>query len=466
MRRLLVLSVMVVLSACTVGPDYRAPDKQAPPRFVLSDVLSALNDGKEDLAPVDQWWMGFDDALLNQIVTKGLESNLEIAEALGTVRAAEADARAAGAGFRPQAGASAGPSGQDQRPLDDLGDADSSARFDADLDLSITPDLWGQGYRERQAALARLHAARAQLRQITLDISVAIARNYLSLRGNQRQLELLREAVALQEKTLNIVTVRFDAGLAPELDVRRAETSVESLRATIPPLEQDLQSARNRLAVLAGGYPGLYDGVLSAAAPVPAYQSAFPQSLPLAVLDARPDVAEAEENLKEAFARIGIAQAAFYPQLTLRGQIGLGVSIASGGTDLLIGALSGLINQTLTNGGARRAGFDAAKARADAALARYALTLREAIEEVENALSAIKASRARQSALGKAVESSARSFYQAEILYQRGLISFLNVVDAQRSLANAEQSLARERTRYATLIADLFAALGTEVATP
>ncbi len=463
MRMLRASFVVLVLGACTVGPDYEPPEMAAPPAFLLSDVMAALNDGKDDLTPVDQWWQGFNDAMLDQMITTGLEANYDIAEALAFVNAAQAQARAAGADFRPQAGISAGPSGRDERPLDDLGDETSSASFDAGLDFAITPDLWGRGRREREAAISRLNAARARLRQVTLDTSVAIARNYLALRGNQRQLELLRESVALQEKTLKIVNARYQAGLAPELDVRRAETSVESLRASIPPLEQDLRSARNRLAVLAGAYPGLYEQALTPSAPVPDYGRAFPLSVPLDILNARPDVAEAEEILKEAVAGIGITAAAYYPQLTLQGQIGLGVSIASGGTDILIGALSALINQALTNGGERSASFDAAKANADAALARYALTLREAVEEVENALSAIKASRARQVSLGKAVAASARSFYQAEILYQRGLISFLNVVDAQRSLANAEQAMAREQTNYATLIADLFAALGTDV---
>lgn len=462
------VAALFLVSACTAGPDYARPERDAPPHFMLQEVLGALNDDKTAAPLAADWWRGFNDPLLDGLVATALADNLDIAEALGRVAEARADLRAAGADYRPQTGLAGGGDASREHDLTSGDHRDNSASADGFLGLSITPDLWGKGRRDREAALAQLNGTKAALRGVVLDTSVAVAREYLLLRGNQQQLALLRESVELQEKTLTIVQSRYRAGLAPELDVRRAETSVESLRANIPDLEQELRRSRHALAVLAGLYPGGLETNLTKAAPVPSYGRAVPALVPLALLDARPDVAAAEEALKAAIAAIGIAEADYFPELTLSGQIGLGVSAASGmgAMDVLIGAVSAALEQVLTDGGARRARLEGAKARADQALARYELTLRRAVEEVENALSAIKASHDRQGSLGKAEKASARSFYQAEILYRRGLISFLDVVDAQRVLANARQQLAREETTYATRIADLFAALGAEVTRP
>jgi multidrug efflux system outer membrane protein len=184
--------------------------------------------------------------------------------------------------------------------------------------------------------------------------------------------------------------------------------------------------------------------------------------VPLEVLAARPDVRGAEADLRAAVAGIGVAEAELRPALELAGSIEVGASRAAGGptTDLLVAALGALLEQVVADGGARDAAVAAARARAQAALAAYEQTLRDAVLEVEESLAALAASGARQASLEKAVAASARSVHQAEILYQQGLVSFLEVVDAQRVLAGAEQDLARARTRYATELARLFAALG------
>jgi outer membrane protein TolC len=222
-------------------------------------------------------------------------------------------------------------------------------------------------------------------------------------------------------------------------------------------------NSRNRLATLTGRYPGVYEQSLNEEKEIPVYEGRIPAPLPLDVLNARPDVRQAEANLKETIAGIGIAETEYFPSFQLTGQISLGTSDTSGAPsiDVLISSLGFLIDQVITAGGARAADVDIARARADEALADYERTLRSVTEEIETALAAIRASRERQDSLEKAVASSTRSFHQAESLYQLGLISFLDVVDAQRVLANAEQQLAAERTNYATQVAVLFRALGT-----
>jgi multidrug efflux system outer membrane protein len=189
--------------------------------------------------------------------------------------------------------------------------------------------------------------------------------------------------------------------------------------------------------------------------------------LPLEVLNARPDIAQSEADLKAAIAAIGVAEADFYPSFDLAANLTFGRTGVSSmnPTEVLIGSLTAVIEQVITDGGARSANREIAEAEAEEALADYELALRNAIQEVEASLNAIRASAARQDSLSKAVQASQRSFSQAETLYRQGLISFLDVVDAQQDLASDEQSLASERTDYAREIATLFNVLGAEIKT-
>lgn len=455
----------LLLAGCTVGPDYRAPEINAPPQFVSQDVLETLNESKQDQSFAADWWKGFDDPVLDQLVASGLENNYDIAAAMARAREAQARLKLAGAGDNLSAIADLGGDIEERRTLSGDEDATTTQSLFGTLSAVLPLDVFGRTRREVEAARAGLESAQAQLNSVVLSTSSAIAGEYLRLRGNQRQLELLRESVDLQEQTLSIVRSRFKAGLSPELDLQRAITSVENLRADIPPLKESLRNSRDRLAGLTGRFPGAYEDLLSEQKDIPEYRSRIPDLVPLQVLNVRPDVRQAEAQLKQAIAAIGVAEAAYYPAFQLSGQIGISAAGISStpATDVLIASLGALIEQIVTAGGAREANLEIAEAQAQEALADYEQALRIASEEVETSLAAIKASLERQSSLEKAVQSSERSFYQAEGLYQQGLISFLDVVDAQRVLASAEQRLAAERTNYVTEIATLFRALGVKI---
>ena len=460
-RSILTFAAALLLSSCTVGPDYQAPDLNAPSNFVSQDVLSLLNSDRQDAAVKTDWWTGFEDGTLNDLVAAGLEHNFEIAAAVARVKEAQARVGLADAGDALSIDAGADADVSERQELNGDTEQTTTRSMSGSLGFGLPLDIFGQTRRDVEAANAALESENAALKSVVLDVSTDIASEYLTLRGNQRQLELLRESVALQEKTMSIVNSRYKAGLAPELDLRRAETSVENLRASIPPLEEDLKNSRNRLATLTGKFPGEYEQMLSAQKASPVYKSAIPELIPMQVLKMRPDVRQAEADLKEAVANIGVAEADYYPALRLTGNISIGTTIVSSvsPTEVLVATIGGLIDQVLTDGGARAANLDIAKARAEAALATYEQTLRTASEEVERSLAAIESSLKRQTSLEKSVSSSQRSFAQAETLYQQGLISFLDVVDAQRVLASAEQNLASERTNYATQIAILFRVL-------
>ncbi len=179
----------------------------------------------------------------------------------------------------------------------------------------------------------------------------------------------------------------------------------------------------------------------------------------------RPDVHQAEARLKQTVAQIGVAYTEWYPLTRLMQQISIGGSGVSSepAVGILIGSIRGLIEQVVTDGGARQANLGIAKAQAEEALANYRQTLLDAIEEVESTLAALESLQNRQSSLAKEVQASDRSFYQAESLYRQGLTSFLDVVDAQRELAQAQQQLAATNTNYVSQIARLFRVLGTEI---
>lgn len=461
----LFVGAWVLAAGCTVGPDYRAPTIDPPPAFVSQDVLESLNEGKTGDQPPADWWTGFGDPTLDELVEAGLANNQQLAAAAARLEHARARLNAADAEDALRLDADTNPSIQEEKQFEPVEDSTNTRSLGAGLSLLLPLDVFGRNRRQTEAARAAIDSAEEEIRDLVLVVSADIASEYLALRGNQRQLELLRESVALQEKTLSIVRTRFETGLSPELDVRRAETSVQNLLADIPPLERDLRTSRNRLATLSGEFPGLYEERLATTAPTPVYTATIPAATPLDVLRRRPDIRRAEADLRRAVATIGVEEADLYPSFELSGTLRLSSTItgSAAAVDVLVGSLAGAISQAILDGGARRADIDLAQADAREALADYRQALLDAAEQVESVLAGLRSSSLRQQALEKAVSSSQRSFDQAEILYQQGLISFLDVVDAQRELADAEQELASERTNYATRLAALFRALGTPV---
>jgi NodT family efflux transporter outer membrane factor (OMF) lipoprotein len=465
---------ILLLGACASSPVDEVPvrSKPGPEEFVAQNVLQNLGQVNEAGLAGVRWWEGFDDPILSQLIQTSVESNFEIAATVASVREAKALLALTQTGNSLLVELEGQLSGQKtDRGNNTQGAANPVAGGNRNersavvgLEFVLPLDLAGRVDKEVRSAAANLIAAQADLRAQIIATSTDVAQEYLRLRGNQKQLGMLRSSVALQEKTLAIVQARFESGLSPELDVRRAETSVETLRASIAPLEQALRRSMHQLAILAGQFPGAYDTLLTPVGDLPRYGLGIPVRLPLQVLQARPDVQSAQARFAQAAAEVGVAQADFYPSIDLMASIQIGSTALNSNpaTAILIASLSSAINQVVYDGGARNARLDVAKARADLALADYEQILRTVAQDVENTLLAIEASTSRQTALGKAVVSSKRSFEQADALYQLGLVSFLDVVDAQRVYANAEQALAAEQTSYATLIASLFRALGVQ----
>ena len=262
-KNIYVLSLSIVLSACAVGPDYKQPEINPPENFLSQDVLEQLNkDKKEDPLAIN-WWEGFRDKTLNKLVNRGLSdsytlraSRAELNEALAAVRLSQSrDNVQIGSSF----------SAETEAEQENTGSAETNTKNSAlagAVTATLPIDVFGSYQRRIEAAQANLEEIQAAFRGDVLATSAEIASEYLTFRGNQKQLAILNESIRLQEKTLEIVRSRFKSGLSPDLDLQRAIASVENLRADKPPLEEELRNSRNRLSVLVGRYPGGVNALL------------------------------------------------------------------------------------------------------------------------------------------------------------------------------------------------------------
>ncbi|MXP10348.1 efflux transporter outer membrane subunit [Pseudoblastomonas halimionae] len=381
------------------------------------------------------WWQAFSDPVLDELIARGLAANLDIIVARDRLRAAEALLEAERADRLPSVDGAA----EAGVELDD-GGARSTAS--AGLFGSFDPDFSGRLRAEIRAAAARYAEAdylRADQRRL---VAAAIASQYVEYRRTGAQLALLEESTNLQRQTLRIVTLRFEAGLSANLDVRRAAADLAQTQARLGLIEIARGQAENALAVLLGETPGrLVIAPPGGRSTIPDYGQGPPIGGPANLLRRRGDVLAAEARLAAAAARVGIEQADLRPSLVVPGSILIGDGTVGGVFSQFLASLGAALDLPLFDGGRRRAEVDAARAELDASLAEYRQTFLEALGEAENALTAIDAYRQRAEALAEAIEQSETALGQSNALYREGLASLFDVLDAQRQLISSRQSL-------------------------
>lgn len=411
-----------------------------------------------DLPPAeldDDWWKGFEDPALDALIERGLAANLDIAAARERLRAAEALLRAERADRLPQvdAGAEVGR---------EAGEGSDRATASGGLFGSFDPDLSGRLAAEVRAAAAEYAEAdylRADQRRIT---AAAIASQYVEYRRTGAQLVLLEESTGLQEQTLRIVTLRYEAGLAANLDVRRAAADLAQTRARRGLIEIARAEALNALAVLLAEAPG----TLSLAAgdgldAIPRYVRGPDVGVPADLLRRRTDVLAAEARLARAAAEIGIERSDLRPALTIPGSIVIGDGTVGGLFSTFLGTLGAALDLPLFDGGRRRAEVAAAEAELDATYSEYRQTFLLALGEAENALVAIEAYGQRDAALEEAIEESEAAMEQSNALYREGLATLFDVLDAQRQLIASRQSLIDNQAELASASIALQLAVGS-----
>lgn len=456
----------VAVAGCAVGPNYHWPEVSAPTHW--GEPLAGGETNAS--ASLTAWWKIFNDPELDSLIDRAVESNLDVRIAQARVLEARAQAGIASANLWPSADVSSSYAREEtshHQPV--LGSLPIPAGvpfendvYQAGFDASWELDLFGGKRRATEAARAEVEASEYGRRATLMTLLGDVARNYTDVRGYQRRLAIANENIKAQEEALAITRDRFTNGLTSDLDVQQATTLLATTRAEIPTLEGSLQASIHRLGVLLGQQPGALLGEVSKTKPIPSAQPEVPVGLPSELLLRRPDVQRAERQLAAATANIGVATADLFPKFSLTGLAGfesIGASdwFTAGSRFWSIGPT---VQWKIFDAGRIRANIKVQNARQEQALAAYEQTALSAFEDVENALVFYAKEQVRRRSLEDAVASSRNSLALSRKLYANGLTDFLNVLEAERSLYQAQDQLAQsDRTVSANLIA-LYKSLG------
>lgn len=450
MRRISAAALSVfALAGCTLGPNYRPP---APSTLQVPEAWHQPGAGTQS-ADLSRWWEQFGDPLLTRLIGEASASNLDLAVASSRLVQARESLVQARAGLVPTVGAS-GSVGRT------IGDGNDRTSFSVGADAAWEVDLFGRIRRGIEAAGADAEAVYYDREALRVAIAAELATNYIQARLTQERLALARENLAIAEDNLQIARWRVQAGLASSLDSEQARGARASAAAAIPGLEQNFAGATYRIAVLTGRAPGTLTAELGEVKPVPRGPRDVAAGIPADTLRQRPDIRSAERSLAAATARIGVAEAQLYPGLRLSGSIGTSAFSLGGLFNAITGSILAGIDQTLFDGGRLRSQFRSQQAATEGALATYRQSVLTSLEDVENALAALNAARARQVQFAVALDAANNSAILARIQYRSGLTSFDQLLDVEGRLVSARDGLASSRADEALALVQLYRALG------
>jgi len=481
MRKAATLLLWLGVGACATAPAYRPPAVQVPPAFRETTRDSASSAGVPRVgaaaappagpAPAaagfeaDGFWQGLGDTTLSRLVSQALRANLDLQAAEARVRGARA-ARAgatldlvptvtfAGSYTRQRLSAATFPIGVGAFPDQDIWDGG----FDASWEL----DLFGRVRRNVQAQGAFLAAAREDLRDVQVSLSAEVARAYFDLRGAEEQLAVARDNAENQRRTLEVTRERLDAGRGTAFDTERAQAQLSLTLASIPTLVGRVEAAKYQIGVLVGRPPEAVAEELVPAGTLPELPPSVTVARPDSLIRRRPDVAAAERLAAAQHALVGSAKADYLPRVTVGAGAGFTAttfdSLGEHGTFRY--AVGPVISWPLLNLGRVKAQVDVARAREAEAQAQYAQVTLRALQEVETSLVRYRTTRERVGAIHDAASASARAADLARLRFTEGVADFLQVLDAERTLLDAQNQLSQARTDAATAYAALYKALG------
>ncbi len=456
--RLCEVLAVVAVAGCTVGPNY------VPPEDSLSATWhSELGDGLT-AEPIDpnalaSWWTKLGDPQLTNLIERAVAGNLDLATARSRIRESRARRSVARGALFPafNASGSATSSRTDTNTGPDTTNDVYSASFDAGWEL----DVFGGIRRSVEAVDADLQASEEDLHDVLVSLLAETALNYVEVRTYQARLASAEASLATQNETYELTQWRSEAGLEDELAMYQARYNLENTRSQIPTLRTGLEEAMNRLAVLLGETPGNLAGELEKREAIPVPPAEVAVGVPADVVRHRPDVRRAERQLAAQTARVGVATANLYPQLTLNGSIGI--------ETLSLRDSSSPRTQTIS-GGPRlswavfdptvRPNIEVQSALQEQALIQYRATVLSSLEEVEDALVAYAQEQQRRDNLRRATEAAQAAAELAQDKYQAGLIDFSNVLDAERSLLSFQDQLAQSKGTVTSNLIRLYKAFG------
>lgn len=447
--------IAATLNACAVGPNYVQPQMQTAASFANREASHFT-----DEQVLAKFWEQFGDTTLDRLVDDALRANHDLRIALANFNTSRAIHRETRFDLAPTVTASAGYT--EQLYAQGLNTTREVQYYDASIDAFWELDLFGRVRRSLEASHAQVQAAEASLRDAQVMVTAEVIRTYFELRGQQQQLNVATRNVHNQGETFDLTKVRLDAGRGTELDTARAQALLSSSSATIAPLQAAVARSIHRLSVLTGHEPNALNELLILPQDLPVLPMLTAVGDPAGMLRRRPDVRIAERNLAAATADIGVAVADLFPRVTFTGSVGVaalnssGLGDAGSGTRLIAPGIS----WAALDLGRVRAQIAAARAHSDAVLASYEQTVLRALEETENALVSHARARERLQYLTESASASGRAAELARVRYENGVIDFLQVLDAERTLLTAEDQLAQSRTETVTSLVAVYKALG------
>ena len=454
------LAAALVLAGCASALPAPAPHAGVvlPPAFsAAADSARWTTAAPAEAQPRGAWWQVFADPVLSDLVERAGLSNTEVQAAAARLSEARALLQSADAQRMPQLGAAAGV--QRQAGANTVGGAQPSKLGTAGLNLSYELDLFGRLSQGSEAALQDAQARAALLQSTQLLVQADVAQTYLQLRAVQTERALVAQSLDAYRDSLRLTERRYQAGDVAELDVARMQTEVSTTESEALALERRQAVLTHALAVLVGEVAGSF---ALAPAATEAVLPVIPAGVPGTVLARRPDVSAAQAAVLAAQARVGVAQAAWFPAITLTGSGGyaspdLGDLFKWSARSWGIGALLSL---PLFDGGQRAAQEAGAKARLEAAVAAQRGQVLAAFRDVEDQLSSLRLLAGQSQVLGQAVQSAQRATHLSDVRYRNGLVSQLELLDARRNeLSNRRQAL-QVRTAQYTATVGLVRALG------
>lgn len=459
------LVLAAALAGCAVGPDYRTPSTEVSPQF--------LNAGREgfatDAATETLWWRQFDDPALDALVEQALSANHDVRIAVARVAESRAIFRDIELDQFPIVNLNASYEDREAQLPGFSAQRREITTYRAGFDAAWELDIWGRVRRSVQAADADAQSAEATLRDVRVSAVAEVARNYYELRGAQQRLDVARRNLENQRQTLGVAEARVSAGRSTELDTSRATAQLKATEASIPLIETAVKRAEHRLAVLTGKQPGQIQ-LPSASQPLPRVAKRIAVGKPEELLRRRPDIRAAERGLAASTARVGVATADLFPRVNVTGFLGFitgfGGQMFTG--DARASSFGASIGWAAFDFGSVRARLRAAEARSDASLAFYEQTVLRALEETENAFVNYGRQQARLQTQIEQTQALARAVEIAQLRYREGITDFLSLLDAQRSLLEAEDGLTQTETQSYTALIAVYKSLGGgwEVAEP
>jgi len=449
-----------LLAGCAVGPDYGSPTVSLPTAW------SSERHRQARPPQLSHWWHHLNDRLLDELIAQAVECNLDVAAAKARIREARATRRqSVGALFPTLTGS--GSATDNRTGATSTGGLENPAaatygQYQAGFDASWELDLFGANRRAVEAASYGVDAAEDDLRATLLTLIGDVASDYIDARAYQARAALARRAGASQRQTAALTERKLNAGSASAVDSAKADALAAGTEATIPTYEATYQQQVHRLGVLLGRDPTALAARMAKTMPIPAPRLPLPKGIPADVLSTRPDVRKAERQLAQYTARIGQAEAALYPDVSLSGSVATtALKLGDLGKSSTIGwSIGPSVSVPIFNGGKLQAAVEIAQAQRDEYHVAWRSAVLSALEDVENAIVNLSQERLRIKSLSESARRYGEAARLSHALYETGSSAFLDVLDAERSQFSAEDSLLASRATLAKDYVALAKALG------